>query len=104
VEQPGLGSEYRPAAACGQWRRYLMDRAIRVETAVPAQEMTPVQARAAGERIVPAVAALAARISTKQEPSAVLLAGDGGLVLFLPDQLQPAQEEVLVALRRQFGI
>ncbi|MDB4949406.1 MAG: parB-like partition protein [Gemmatimonadetes bacterium] len=104
LAQRGLGSEDRPAIALGQWRRYLVERAIRLETAGPAQEMTPGQARAAAERIVPALAALAARVAEAQEPSAVVLAGDGGLVVFLPEQLQPAQVEVLGALRCQFGI
>jgi hypothetical protein len=66
--------------------------------------MTREQARAAARRIVPALAALAARVAEVQEPRAMAVAGDGGLVLFLPEQLQPAQAELLAALRQQLGI
>lgn len=44
-----------------RWERYFSERGIRVETLVPAWELTPRQASAAAVRMIPALAALAAR-------------------------------------------
>jgi ParB-like chromosome segregation protein Spo0J len=100
----GGGSEAGPGPARHGWRRYLADRIIRVETTIPTLEMSPEQARAAGERIVPAVAALAARVAGGEDPEALLLDGDGGRIVFLPGKLRPAQLNAFLALRRRLGI
>ncbi|HEX6372896.1 MAG TPA: hypothetical protein VF006_28495 [Longimicrobium sp.] len=69
------------------WERYFRESGIRIETQVPARELTPKQARAAGARMVPALAALSARTGGTDQPVPLALEEPGGTVIFLPPTL-----------------
>jgi hypothetical protein len=94
-QSPGEG----PASGADGWRRYFQDTGIRVETQVPARELTPRQARAAGARMVPALAALSARAAGADEPAPLALDGPGGWLVFLPERLSAPQAAAWEALR-----
>ncbi|HEX6372898.1 MAG TPA: hypothetical protein VF006_28505 [Longimicrobium sp.] len=81
------------------WGRYYRESGIRVETQVPARELTPKQARAAGVRMVPALAALSARAAGTDHPAPLVLEGPGGKVIFLPEGMEEAPAEGYEGLR-----
>jgi hypothetical protein len=66
---------------------------------VPAQELTPKQARAAALRMVPPLAALAARSADSDRPAPLFLDGPGGRLVFLPDDLAGEPLSAYQALR-----
>jgi hypothetical protein len=86
------------------WERYYRDRGIRVETMVPAREMTARQARAAGIRMVPALAALAARAADADHAALLALQGPGGTVVFLPETLDAEQAMAWETFRAPIGV
>lgn len=92
-----------PGSAGHGWERYYRDRGIRVETMVPAREMTARQARAAGVRMVPALAALVARAADADHPAPLALQGPGGRVIFLPEALDAEQAMAWETFRAVIG-
>ena len=86
------------------WERYYLDRGIRVETMVPARELTASQARAAGVRMVPALAALAARAADADRPAPLALEAPGGTVIFLPEALDAEQVAAWETFRAAIGL
>lgn len=93
-----------PASGADGWWRYFQDTGIRVETQVPARELTPRQARAAGARMVPALAALSARAAGGEAPRPLTVDGPGGRLVFLPEQLSTPQAAAWEALRAALGL
>ena len=93
-----------PGSAVHGWERYFLDRGIRVETMVPARELTAGQARAAGRRMVPALAALAARAADADRPAPLALEGSGGTVVFLPEALDAQQTAAWETFRAAIGL
>jgi ParB/RepB/Spo0J family partition protein len=93
-----------PGSAVHGWERYFLDRGIRVETMVPARELTAGQARAAGRRMVPALAALAARAADADRPAPLALDGSGGTVVFLPEALDAQQTAAWETFRAAIGL
>lgn len=93
-----------PESAAHGWERYYQERGIRVETMVPARELTVGQARAAGRRMVPALAALAARAADADHPAPLALEGPGGTVVFLPEALDSEQAAAWETLRVAIGL
>lgn len=93
-----------PESAVHGWERYYLDRGIRVETMVPARELTARQARAAGVRMVPALAALAARAAEADRPAPMALEAPGGTVIFLPEELDPEHAAAWIAFRAALGV
>nr|WP_240978831.1 ParB/RepB/Spo0J family partition protein [Longimicrobium terrae] len=80
-----------------KWEDYFRERAVRIETPGPAREMTTKQAHAAALRMILPLAALAARVAEAGSPTALVLEGDGGRIIYLPELLDGA---VLTALER----
>jgi ParB/RepB/Spo0J family partition protein len=93
-----------PGSAEHGWERYYRDRGIRVETMVPARELTAGQARAAGVRMVPALAALAARAADADHPAPLVLTGAGGHVIFVPELLEGDRAAAFEAFRAALGV
>ena len=93
-----------PESAVHGWERYYLDRGIRVETMVPARELTASQARAAGVRMVPALAALAARAADADRPAPLALEAPGGTVIFLPEALDAEQVAAWETFRAAIGL
>jgi ParB/RepB/Spo0J family partition protein len=93
-----------PESAVRGWERYYRDRGIRVETQVPARELTPRQARAAAARMVPPLAALSARARGTDRPAPLVLEGPSGTVIFLPEGVEEAQTAAYQALRSALGL
>lgn len=87
-----------------RWERYFTDRGIRVETPVPARELTGQQATAAAVRMIPAIAALAARAGGADVPIPLSVQGDCGTLLYLPPGLTAEQAAALAAFRDAFGL
>lgn len=85
------------------WERYFGERGIRVETAGPAAEMTPAQARAAAARMIPALAALAARAAGMDRPAPLDVESSAGRIIFLPEPLGEAARAALAALVSRAG-
>jgi ParB/RepB/Spo0J family partition protein len=88
----------------GSWDRFYAERGIRIETSVPARELTPKQAHAAALRLVPAFAALSARCADTAQPAAIALEGSGGRIVFVPDSAGEAQLAAYQALRVALGV
>lgn len=86
------------------WERYYRESGIRVETQVPVRELTPKQARAAGARMVPALAALAARAGGTDQPTPLALAEPEGTVIFLPPTLNAEQSAAWETFRGALGL
>jgi hypothetical protein len=93
-----------PGSATSGWERYYRESGIRVETQVPARELTPKQARAAGARMVPALAALSARAAGTDRPSPLLLQSPAGIVLFFPETAENSHARAFEALRAALGL
>ncbi|HEX6372891.1 MAG TPA: ParB/RepB/Spo0J family partition protein [Longimicrobium sp.] len=93
-----------PESALHGWERYFLDRGIRMETMVPARELTARQARAAAVRMVPALAALAARAAGVDRPAPLALQGPGGKVVFLPDALDAEHTAAWETFRAAIGL
>ena len=98
-----LGPADGPRSAAG-WERYYRESAIRVETQVPARELTPKQARAAAARMVPALAALSARAGGTDQPAPLVLEGPGGKLIFLPERMEGAPAAAYEDLQAALGL
>lgn len=101
AEDPGPAA--RPddgtASAAPDWQRYFAERGIRIETMVPAQELTPKQARAAAERMLPALAALAARCASSDHPAPLFLEVPAGRLAYLPEAVAGEALQAYESLR-----
>jgi ParB-like chromosome segregation protein Spo0J len=86
------------------WERYFTDRGIRFETVVPARELSPTQASAAATRMIPALAALAARAGGADVPVPLSLGSACGTLLYLPPVLTCDQAAALAALHATLGL
>jgi len=86
------------------WRRLYSDRPIRVETPLPAGEMSAKAAHAAAGRLVPALAALSARIAEREEPAPLLLDTPTGTLVYLPAPMADGLASALVPLRQALGL
>jgi hypothetical protein len=73
-------------------------------TLVPAREMTASQARAAVVRMVPALAALAARAAGSDRPAPLAAKGSGGTLIFLPEEWSGEQSAAYEALQLTLGL
>jgi hypothetical protein len=71
---------------------------------VQAREMTARQARAAGIRMVPALAALAARAADADHPVPLVLKESGGMVIFLPSALESEYATAWERFRSAIGL
>lgn len=106
AEPDTRATEAKPADGhtVAEWERYFLERGIRVETQVPARELTPEQARAAGARMVPALAALSARVAGIDRPAPLATEGSGGAVIFVPSTLTGPQASAWAAFRIAVGL
>jgi ParB-like chromosome segregation protein Spo0J len=86
------------------WERYFTDRGIRFETVVPARELSPPQASAAATRMIPALAALAARAGGADVPVPLSLGSACGTLLYLPPVLTGDQAAALATLHATLGL
>lgn len=86
------------------WERYFTDRGIRFETVVPARELSPTQANAAATRMIPALAALAARAGGADVPVPLSLGSACGTLLYLPPVLTGDQAAALASLHATLGL
>jgi ParB/RepB/Spo0J family partition protein len=111
--RPGQPDPRRSAAEQGpssgpepadRWDRYFTERAIRIETMVPARELTSRQASAAATRMIPALAALAARAGGANGPVPLALSSECGSLLYLPATLTPEQERAFAAFLEALGL
>ena len=87
-----------------RWERYFTDRGIRIETLVPARELTPRQATAAAARMIPALAALSARARAEDSPGPLSLTNDCGTLVYLPPGLAPDQAAALAAFHAALNL
>jgi hypothetical protein len=71
---------------------------------VPARELTTQLATAAAARMIPAVAALAARAGGAEVPVPLSVRDDCGTLLYLPPGLTPEQAAALAAFHDAFGL
>lgn len=93
-----------PESATHGWERYYRESGIRIETQVPARELTPQQARAAGARMVPALAALSARAGGTDHPAPLALEEAEGRLVFLPVGIAPEHVAAYEAFRAALGL
>jgi hypothetical protein len=102
-EQPDPGPPTGPESPV-RWERYFTDRGIRVETPVPARELSPRQATAAAVRMIPALAALSARARGAEAPGPLSLGNECGTLIYLPAVLTPAQAAALAAFHAALNL
>lgn len=102
-EQPDPGPPTEPTSPV-RWERYFTDRGIRVETLVPARELSPRQATAAAVRMIPALAALSARARGAETPGPLSLSNECGTLIYLPAVLTPDQTAALAALHTALNL
>ena len=102
-EQPDPGPPTGPESPV-RWERYFTDRGIRVETLVPARELSPRQATAAAVRMIPALAALSARARGAEAPGPLSLGNESGTLIYLPAVLTPDQTAALAAFHAALNL
>ncbi|HEU4883201.1 MAG TPA: hypothetical protein VFT45_13165 [Longimicrobium sp.] len=102
-EQPDPGPPTEPTSPV-RWERYFTDRGIRVETLVPARELSPRQATTAAVRMIPALAALSARARGAEAPGPLSLSNECGTLIYLPAVLTPDQTAALAALHTALNL